>query len=60
VDKKTSFSKSGAGSAGSQHVEEWKLIHSYLLVHSSSHGDQVPPVKARYTETNSREHGEEA
>jgi hypothetical protein len=34
--KKTAFSTNGAGSTGSQHVEECKLIHSYLLVQSSS------------------------
>ena len=28
--KKTAFSTNGAGSTGSQHVEEYKLIHSYL------------------------------
>jgi hypothetical protein len=28
--KKTAFSTNGAGSTGSQHVEECKLIHSYL------------------------------
>jgi hypothetical protein len=34
--KKTSFSTNGAGSTGGQHVDECKLIHSYLLVQSSS------------------------
>ena len=34
--KKTAFSTNGAGSTGSYHVEECKLIHSYLLVQSSS------------------------
>jgi hypothetical protein len=30
--KKTAFSTIGAGSTGGYHVEECKLIHSYLLV----------------------------
>jgi hypothetical protein len=34
--KKTAFSTSGAGSTGGQHVEECKLIHSYLLVQGSN------------------------
>jgi hypothetical protein len=36
VEKKTAFSINGAGSTGGYHVEECKLIHSYLLVQSSS------------------------
>jgi hypothetical protein len=35
VEKKTAFSTNGAGSTDSQHVEEYKLIHSYLSVQSS-------------------------
>jgi hypothetical protein len=31
-EKKTAFSTNGAGTTGSYHVEEYKLIHSYLLV----------------------------
>jgi hypothetical protein len=34
--KKTAFSTNGAGTTGSYHVEKWELIHSYLLVQSSS------------------------
>jgi hypothetical protein len=34
--KKTAFSTNGAASTGSQHVEEYKSIHTYLLVQSSS------------------------
>jgi hypothetical protein len=34
--KKTTFSTIGAGSTGSYHVEEFELIHTYLLVQSSS------------------------
>ena len=30
--KKTAFSTNGAGTTGGYHVEEWELIHSYLLV----------------------------
>jgi hypothetical protein len=33
---KTAFSTNGAGSTGSSHVEEFKFIHSYHLVKSSS------------------------
>jgi hypothetical protein len=33
--KKTAFSKNGAGTTGN-YVEECQLIHSYLLVQSSS------------------------
>jgi hypothetical protein len=33
---KTAFSTNGAGSTGSQHVEECKKIHSYLPVQSSN------------------------
>ena len=34
--KKIDFSTNGAGSSGGQHAEEYKLIHSYPLVLSSS------------------------
>jgi hypothetical protein len=34
--KKTAFSTNGAGSAGGQHIQECKVIHSYFLVPSSS------------------------
>jgi hypothetical protein len=34
--KKIAFSTNDAGSIGSQHGEECELIHSYLLVQSSS------------------------
>jgi hypothetical protein len=34
--EKTDFSTNGAGSTGGQHLEEFKVIHSYLLVKSSS------------------------
>jgi hypothetical protein len=30
--KKIAFSTNGAGTTGGDHVEEFKLIHSYLLV----------------------------
>ena len=30
--KKTAFSKNGAGTTGGYHVEDFELIHSYLLV----------------------------
>ena len=35
-EKKTEFSTNAADSTGSYHVEECELIHSYLLVQSSS------------------------
>jgi hypothetical protein len=34
--EKTAFSTNGAGTTGGYHVEEFELIHSYLLVQSSS------------------------
>jgi hypothetical protein len=34
--KKKAFSTNGAGTTGSYHVEECELLHSYLLLHSSS------------------------
>jgi hypothetical protein len=34
--KKTAFSTNGGGTTGSYHVEEFELIHSYLLVLRSS------------------------
>jgi hypothetical protein len=34
--KKIAFSKNGAGSTVGHHIEEWELIHSYLLVQSSN------------------------
>jgi len=34
--EKTALSTNGAGSTGGQHVEEYKSIHSYLLVLSST------------------------
>jgi hypothetical protein len=33
-EKKTEFSTNGAGSTGSEHIEECELIHSYLLAQS--------------------------
>jgi hypothetical protein len=30
--KKTAFSTNGSGTTGGYHVEEWELVHSYLLV----------------------------
>jgi hypothetical protein len=36
VEKKTAFSTNDAGSTGCYHVEECKLINSYLLAQSSS------------------------
>jgi hypothetical protein len=44
--EKTASSTYGADSTGSPHVEECKLIHSYLLVQSSSPiGSRTSPIK---------------
>ena len=59
MEKKTAFSTISAGSTGSQHVEECKLIHSYLLVQRSSPRGSRNPHKTRNTEFNRRESGEE-
>ena len=32
MEKKTAYSTNGSGLTGGYHVEEWELIHSYLLV----------------------------
>ena len=55
----TAFSTNGAGSTGSQHTEECKLIHSYLPVQNSIQVDQGPPHKTKYTESNRRKSGED-
>jgi hypothetical protein len=39
--KKTASSRNGAGSTGRYHVEEWELIHSSLLIQSSSLSAQI-------------------
>jgi hypothetical protein len=49
--KRTAFSTNATGSTGSYHVEECKLIHSYLLVQSSSLSGSRTPHKPRDTET---------
>jgi hypothetical protein len=55
----TAFSTNGAGSTGRQHVEECKLIHTYLPVQSTiQNGSKTPPHKTRYTESNRTETGE--
>jgi hypothetical protein len=36
IQWKIEFSTNGVGTTGSYHVEEFELIHSYLLVQSSS------------------------
>ena len=49
--KKTVFSTNGAGSTGSQHIEECKLIHSYLLLQSSSlSGSKIKPETLKLIE----------
>jgi hypothetical protein len=46
-------------STGGYHVEECKLIHSYLLVQRSSPSGSRTPHKTRDTETYKGESGEE-
>ena len=55
MGKKTGSSTNSAGSTGSQHAEECKLILSYLIVKCSSPSGH----KIRYIETNTTENGEE-
>jgi hypothetical protein len=58
--KITPFSTNGAGSTEGQHVEEYKSIHFYLLMQSSSPSGSktsILPHKTRYTETNRKEMG---
>jgi hypothetical protein len=47
--KKTVFSTNGTGSSSGQHVEECKLIHSYLLYKAQVQVDQRSPHKTRDT-----------
>jgi hypothetical protein len=56
--KKTAFSTNGTGTSGGYHVEEYKLIHSYLLLLRSSLVDQGTPHKTRDSETYRGEIGE--
>jgi hypothetical protein len=58
VKTKRAFSTNGASSTGAGHVEECKLIHSYLLVQSTVQKDQGPPHRTRYAESKRREIGE--
>ena len=58
--KKTAFSTNGAGTTGGYHVDECKLIHSYLLVLRSNLVDSGTPHKTRDTETYRGESREKA
>jgi hypothetical protein len=58
VEKKTAFSKNGAGTTGGYHVEELELIHSYLLVLRSNLSGQGTPHKTRDSKTYRGESGE--
>ena len=58
MEKKIAFSSNGAGSTGGQHAEEWELTYPFLLVLSSTM-DQGPPDKARHSEANRKETGED-
>jgi hypothetical protein len=55
--KKTAFSTNGAGTSGGYHVE-CKLIHSYLLVESSSVSGSRNSTKIKDTESYRVESGE--
>ena len=57
-EKMTAFSTNGAGSTEGYHVEECKLIHSYLLYKAQAQVDQGPSHKTRDTETYKGESGE--
>jgi hypothetical protein len=46
----TAFSKNGPDTTGGYHVEECELIHSYLLLQSSSLSGPRPSHKTRDTE----------
>jgi hypothetical protein len=50
-ERKTEFSTNGAGTTGGYHVDECKLIHSYLLVLGQILVDQGTPHKTRDSET---------
>jgi hypothetical protein len=52
VGKKTPFSTNGGSSTGGKHVDESKLIHSYVLLQSSSASGSRSSCKTRYTESN--------
>ena len=56
-EKMTAFSTNGAGSTEGYHVEEWELIHSYLLVLRSNLSGSRTPHKTRDSETYRRESG---
>jgi hypothetical protein len=45
--KNTAFSTNGVRLTGIQHVEEWKLIHSYIPVKVQSEVDQGLSHKTR-------------
>jgi hypothetical protein len=55
--KKTVFSSNGAGSPGGYHVEEYELIHFYLLVLRSNLSGSRTPHKTTDTETYRGESG---
>ena len=50
--KKTAHSTNSAGSMGSYHVDECKLIHLIFLYKAQVQVDQGPPHKTRHTKTN--------
>jgi hypothetical protein len=55
--KRIAFSTNGAGLIDDYHVEECELIHSFLLVQSSSLVDQGTPHKTRDSKTYRGESG---
>jgi hypothetical protein len=56
--KKTAFSTNGVDTTGGYHVEECELIHSYLLLQSSSLSGWKNSTKTRDTEDYRGEGGE--
>jgi hypothetical protein len=56
--KKTAFSTNGASTTTGYHVEEFELIHAYLLVLRSNLSGLRTPHKTRDTETYRVENGE--
>ena len=58
--KKTAVSTNGAGSTGTQHVEECNPSILISLSKAQVQVDQGTPHKTRDTETNRKESGEES
>jgi hypothetical protein len=57
VEKKKASTANGTGLTSRLHLEQYKLIHFISLYKAQVQGDQGPPHKTRYTESNRRESG---